>query len=44
MRSEFWWGNVKERDNLEYLRILGMILSKDTGRWRVWWLWGDVVD
>ena len=25
--TEFWWGNLKERDNWEYLRVDGKILK-----------------
>ena len=25
--TEFWWGNLKERDNWEYLRVDGKIIQ-----------------
>ena len=33
MRAGLWWGNLKERDNLEIQGIVGRVILKDIEQW-----------
>jgi len=46
MRSGLWWGNLKERNNLESQGIVGRVILKDIEQWggRVWsgFIWPNI--
>jgi hypothetical protein len=35
MYTEFWWGNLKERDHLEFLDVVESIILKPILKYRI---------